>query len=149
MMPLVTESMPSKGYITWAIKLLYCVVLIFQYPVMVFPVSIILDSYTLSGVNEPSKRILYGNFTRTLYVALTAAIALAVYNKMAYLNAISGAIACCPLGFTLPALFHLKLGLAKTNYEKIRDISLVTFSFIATCFTTEEVIRTWNQEVTL
>ena len=46
--------MPSKGYITWAIKLLYCVVLIFQYPVMVFPVSIILDSYTLSGFTEPS-----------------------------------------------------------------------------------------------
>ena len=116
---------------------------------MVFPVSIILDSYTLTGIEEIWKRRLIGNLTRTMYLMLTAAIALVVYNKMPYLNAIAGAIACCPVGYTLPALFHWKLGLAKTKYEKVRDISMVALSFLATCFTTEEVIRTWSQTVVL
>ena len=144
-MPLITESMPLKSYTTWTIKVIYCMVLIFQYPVMVFPVTIILDSYTLGYFRRRKSRVLVGNLTRLLYVTLTAIIALTVYNKMPYLNAISGAIACCPLGFTLPALFHWKLGLAQTTFAKVRNICLLIFSVIATCFTAEEVFRTWSK----
>ena len=40
--------MPRKSPITWTIKILYCVVVMIMYPLMVFPVSKIIDSYTVS-----------------------------------------------------------------------------------------------------
>ena len=72
-------------------------------------------------------------------------IALYVWNDITHLNGLAGAVACCPMAFTLPALFHLKLGLAKTKTMICLDISMVIFSILITIFTTEEVFRTWNQ----
>ena len=48
-LPLVTENMPRKGYITWAIKMLYCVVAIVTYPLIVYPITLIIDSYTANN----------------------------------------------------------------------------------------------------
>ena len=87
------------------------------------------------------------NLNRCLLVALTCVVALTVYHDLPHLNAIAGAIACCPMVFTLPALFHLKLGLAKTSSQKFKDVGMIVISIIATAFTAEEVFRTWNLTV--
>ena len=84
------------------------------------------------------------NVNRCLLVVFTCGVSLSVYNNMPLLNSISGAVACCPLAFTLPALFHLKLGLAKTKKQKILDKTLIVFSVAITLFTTEELIRNWG-----
>ena len=52
-----------------------------------------------------------------------------------------------PLGFTLPALLHLKAGLATTRIQQVIDIGIIILSIFFTVFTTEEVFRTWNQVV--
>ena len=48
-------------------------------------------------------------------VVVASVVALYVWNDIPHLNGLAGAVACCPMAFTLPALFHLKLGLAKTR----------------------------------
>ena len=45
-LPLVTENLPRKGYVTWTIKMLYCVVAIVTYPLIIYPITQIIDSYT-------------------------------------------------------------------------------------------------------
>ena len=44
-LPLVTESMPRKSPITWAVKLLYCVVVMLTFPLMVYPAQKVVDSH--------------------------------------------------------------------------------------------------------
>ena len=145
--PLVTESMPRKSPITWTMKLLYCVIALLTYPLMTFPITTTIDSYVTAGWPKSWKRTTCENLSRCLLVALTCIVGLTVYHNLPHLNAIAGAIACCPMAFTLPALFHLKLGLAKTKCQKFKDVGMLVISIIFTAFTTEEVFRTWNEVV--
>ena len=113
-LPLVTEGMPRKSYMAWFIKMLYCIVTILTFPLMIFPVQKIIDSYTTDSWKESSSKTLIENMNRSLLVAFSCTVALSVYNSITLMNGVAGAVACCPLAFTMPALFHLKLGLPKT-----------------------------------
>ena len=96
-MPLVTESLNRKSPITWTIKLLYCTVSIITIPLMLFPVMNIVDGY-----------IKYGTMmSRLLLVTFCSTVALGFYNNLPHVIAVTGAISCTPIAFTLPALFHL------------------------------------------
>ena len=145
MMPLVTESMPRKSPIVWTIKTLYCAVVIIMLPLMCFPATEIIDSYTVSKDQPRWKRRNIENSTRAAIVIYSSIVALGFYHNLPYVNAISGALFCCPMALIFPALFHLKLGLAKTQWELTKDYAMLGLSVAATIFTTEEVFRTWNK----
>ena len=137
--------MPRKSPITWAVKLLYCAVVVLTFPLMVYPAQKVIDSHVTDKWQQSPKKMIVENITRTLLVIFACVVALSVWNDIPHLNGLAGAIACCPMAFTLPALFHLKLGLAKTRTQKILDVAMVIFSILITIFTTEEVFRTWTQ----
>ena len=137
--------MPRKSPITWAVKLLYCAVVMLTFPLMVYPAQKVIDSHVTDKWQQSPKKMIVENITRTLLVIFACVVALSVWNDIPHLNGLAGAIACCPMAFTLPALFHLKLGLAKTRTQKILDVGMVIFSILITIFTTEEVFRTWAQ----
>ena len=145
-MPLVTESMPLKNPISMALKTIYCVVPLITYPTIIFPVNKVIDSYTISDEQPRSKQVVIENLTRAIGVFLVCTATLAFYHKLPYVNAIAGALFCCPMAFTLPVLFHLKLGLANSRWKLIKDYVMLVFSIFATIFTTEEIFRTWNEE---
>ena len=136
-MPLVTESLSRKSPFTWTIKLLYCTVSVITIPLMLFPVMSIVDGY-----------IKYGTaMSRLLIVMFSSSVALGFYNNLPHVIAVTGAISCTPIAFTLPALFHLKLGLESSKLQRIINQSLVFLSFLILVFTLEEVLRTWNLKV--
>ena len=137
--------MPRKSPITWAVKLLYCAVVMLTFPLMVYPAQKVIDSHVTDKWQQSPKKMIVENITRTLLVIFACVVALSVWNDIPHLNGLAGAIACCPMAFTLPALFHLKLGLAKTRTQKFLDVAMVIFSILITIFTTEEVFRTWTQ----
>ena len=140
-LPLVTEAMPRKSYMTWFIKLLYCVCTILTFPLLIFPVTRIIDSYTTASWRTSSIKTFTENLTRTILATFCCAVALSVYNNIPTMNGFAGALACCPLAFTMPALLHYKHGLAKTKSQRTLDIMMIVFSIGITIFTTEEVIR--------
>ena len=84
------------------------------------------------------------NLNRTMITIVPIVLALGFYNNLAHFNAIAGALACCPLAFTLPALFHLRLKLEKSNCQKIINIGMIVISIFFMIFTAEEGIRTWD-----
>ena len=141
--------MPRKSPITWAVKLLYCAVVMLTFPLMVYPAQKVIDSHITDKWQQSPKKMIVENITRTLLVIFACVVALSVWNDIPHLNGLAGAIACCPMAFTLPALFHLKLGLAKTRTQVFLDVAMVIFSILITLFTTEEVFRTWNQEIVM
>lgn len=56
------------------------------------------------------------NLIRALLVAFTIVLAILVYPKITLFIEVIAAATCCPLAFTLPALFHYKLmGQNKSN----------------------------------
>ena len=114
-LPLVTESMPRKSPVTWAVKLLYCVVVMLTFPLMVYPAQKVIDSHVSDKWLQSPKKMIVENITRIFLVVFASIVALSVWNQIPHLNGLAGAVACCPMAFTLPALFHLKLGLAKTR----------------------------------
>ena len=67
-MPLVTESMPRKSPLVWTIKVLYCAVVGIMHPLMCFPATEIIDSYTVSKEQPRWKRVTIENSTRTAVV---------------------------------------------------------------------------------
>ena len=93
----------------------------------------IIDNYIQSGAL----------MSRTLLITFCSGVALGFYNNLSHVIAVTGAISCTPIAFTLPALFHLKLGLARSAFQSKFNIFVVILSFIIFCFTLEEVLRTW------
>ena len=108
-----------------------------------YPANIVIESYLTPGWPKSRKRQLVKNISRTIVVAASCLLAIAVYEKLEKLLAIVGAMTCCPMAFTVPSLCHYKL-IAKTQNEKVIDLSIAAFSIGATLFCTEEVFRTWS-----
>ena len=56
-----------------------------------------------------------------------------------------GGLACTPIAFTLPTLFHYKL-CAETKRQKIIDISIIILSLIIMVFCTGFCLYHWHKE---
>ena len=66
------------------------------------------------GVKKGVKRYWLRNLFRALLVLFTVIVALWLGDKLDKFLSLLGGIACIPITFTLPALFHYKL-VAKTD----------------------------------
>lgn len=67
------------------------------------------------------------NISRTLIVIVSCIIAIWTYEKLDKLLAVTGALTCTPIAFTLPALFHLKV-CAESTKDKVIDWIIIVFS---------------------
>ncbi|CAL4065965.1 unnamed protein product, partial [Meganyctiphanes norvegica] len=85
------------------VKICLGVSLFFTYPMMMFPVTHLLDK-TLGINNHTSK----GNILRLVLVAVTGIVVVAVPN-FAILMSLIGSLCCTLLAFILPALFHMQI----------------------------------------
>ena len=112
--PLITEALPRKSIVTYGIKVLFCIMLLFTYPLQMYPANIVIESYLVPGWPKSRKRQMVKNISRTLVVAASCLLAISVYDKLEKLLAVVGALTCCPMAFTLPSLCHYKL-IAKTQ----------------------------------
>ena len=69
-MPMITEAMPRKSPFTYTIKILFCLNVIIMTPLMMFPITRIVDSYTVAKLPASWTRTMIENSTRTILVAL-------------------------------------------------------------------------------
>ena len=79
---------------------------------------------------------------RTLLVAFTITLAILIYPYISLFIEIVAAATCCPLAFTLPALFHYKLmGGSKLN------LAIVICTLVLTVFMVGQAIYAFCKEV--
>lgn len=142
--PLITSNLPASSPVSWIIKILFTINLIFSYPLILYPANIIIESYVFSKLQFSIMRKWLKNLYRTVMVAFTVVIALLLGNKLGSFLAFLGAFACTPIAFTLPTLFHYKL-CAETKCEKILDLTLLVISLIIMVFCTGFSIYAWNK----
>ena len=90
------------------------------------------------------KRKWLKNIFRSAYAGMIIVVSCVFEDTIAKILGITGALACTPVAFTLPALFHLKL-IARRPCEKLLDwiyIGLSLFILVfATSFNVYDVVR--------
>jgi len=119
---IITLNLPSNEGFNFAIlvKICLCFSLFFTYPIMLFPVTSILEKKM-----EISQSSSAAKFLRLLIVLLTGLIVLKVPN-FGQLMALVGASCCTLLAYIMPALCHLVLFRRDTDHSgRLLDYTLL------------------------
>lgn len=137
---IITLNLPTEGGFNFAIlvKLCLCFSLFFTYPIMLFPVTSILEKKLGTS---PTQSPLLTKLLRLIIVTLTGLIVVKVPN-FGQLMALVGASCCTLLAFIMPALCHLVLFRKENDRAgKLLDYTLVVLGVSGA------VIGTWDAAV--
>ena len=107
--PLITASLPEESIITYMVKILFSINLLFSYPLVIHPANLVIETWFFEGWAKTRKRQMSKNLSRSIVVAVSCVVALAVYDKLDLLLSLTGAMTCIPVAFLIPAALHLKL----------------------------------------
>ena len=136
-------------------KFLFCLNLVFSYPLSIVPVFNTLESCLLGKQEkerEESETISHGsdgpeessatettfqywasNMTRSGVVLLTVIIVVLIYEKLTLFIAVAGSIFGMTNVLLLPAIAHLKL-IAVTKLQRLFDYFIIVFACIMMTF---------------
>ena len=91
------------------VKILFSINLLFSYPLVIHPANLVIETWFFEGWAKTRKRQMSKNLSRSIVVAVSCVVALAVYDKLDLLLSLTGAMTCIPVAFLIPAALHLKL----------------------------------------
>ncbi|KAG0270150.1 neutral amino acid transporter [Actinomortierella ambigua] len=133
-----------------AIQLLYIIAVFLTTPLMLFPCIRIVENLILNTTGESGGRLsktqwMKGNVIRIVIDVAVALVAYAGYNQLDIFISFVGSLACSPLLFIFPPLFHLKSGLSKALWQKVADVSLILFGLIVMVYTLFETIKGFSK----
>ena len=77
---LITDSLPQQQVFIWIVEILFCLNLVFSYPLVIFPANIVIESYLYAGWPKSKKRQWCKNLNRSLMVIFSIIVALIVYD---------------------------------------------------------------------
>ena len=143
--PLITANLPPKSWITYVIKILFSLNLIFSYPLVIHPANLVLESYLFGSWAKTRRRQMSKNVSRSIIVALSCVVALTVYDKLDRFLGITGALTCTPIAFILPSIFHYKV-CAETPMQRAIDLTIFFGMIGVGLFCTVYDIITFNTE---
>ena len=101
-------SLNLKGESAAFVQVALCLALYLTYPIMMFPVSDVIENLLLSDSNKVPRRHCPSRTVRVVMVLTTATIAYTLPNFGKFLELV-GASICTLLGFILPCYFHLRV----------------------------------------
>ncbi|KAL3795498.1 hypothetical protein ACHAWO_003298 [Cyclotella atomus] len=101
-------SLNLKGESAAFVQMALCLALYFTYPMMMFPVSDVLEDLLFRDTMKPATTYWPSRSFRCFLVLTTATIAYTLPNFGKFLELV-GASICTLLGFILPCFFHLKV----------------------------------------
>ncbi|KAG0334180.1 neutral amino acid transporter [Podila humilis] len=142
---IVVLNLPVTSGWTITVEILYSLAIILSVPLMLSPASKILEHGifgTKSGGLDTKVKI-QKNILRVVLICFCAVISFVVGGpNLDKFVAFVGSVACMPLCFIFPAMFHYK-ACAKTMREKVLDIILGVVGILAMLFTLYITIRSW------
>jgi len=141
---IVLLNLPVRDGMTITVELLYSLAIILSVPLQLSPASRILEHGIFGeksgGYNLRIKML--KNAMRTVLICICALISFGIggANLDKFVSFV-GSVACMPLCFIFPAMFHYKI--AKTRKQKIADVILGVFGVVVMIFTLYITIRSW------
>jgi len=124
---IITLNMP-QGFFPTVVKCCLCFSLFFTYPMMMFPVSTLLDKLaaTTDGTVTPMKKTMI-----RIGLVMTSVIFTLAIPDFAIIMGLIGSSCCMLLALILPGLFHLKLFKSKlTTLDTIFDVCIVVLGIV-------------------
>ena len=110
----------------------------------VYPANIIIESYLFKKMPQSKKRTWLKNLSRTVVSFVGVGTCMLVGTGVDKFISVSGTLACTPISFMLPALFHLKLAGPLTQMQRIIDYAIVVLAMLILVFCTGFTFYTWN-----
>ncbi|KAK7496453.1 hypothetical protein BaRGS_00012375 [Batillaria attramentaria] len=142
---IITLNLP-KGLgldFSMLVKSCLCLGIFFTYPVMLFPVNRILETYFLQ---DGGKTVWKGNLVRFVLVLTTGVVVQAIPN-FANLMALVGASCCTLLAFILPGLFHMNIFKdSLTRSQKMLDWCLIFVGIFGTIIGVLDALKRLSED---
>lgn len=127
---IVINNLPATNLVVMITKMLFCVNLVFSYPLTIFPANRILESFIFSSKESSSvSRKWMINFSRFLMVVFACFCSINLQAILDQFLGISGAVLGIPIILIVPTLCHLRL-CASTQREYTIDYAVITISVI-------------------
>ncbi|KAJ3169710.1 neutral amino acid transporter [Irineochytrium annulatum] len=136
-------NLPKGSGLVLSLQFFYAVAIMLSFPLTVYP-SIRIIEAALFGVRDGKVSSLVKwekNGFRALFVTMLAFVAWTGSNNLDKFVSLVGCLACIPLSFIYPSMFHYHI--AKSSWERIKDIFLIIFGLIALFYTTYVTIQQW------
>ncbi|KAF9283156.1 neutral amino acid transporter [Mortierella alpina] len=142
---IVLLNLPIRDGMTVTVEILYTLAIILSVPLMLSPASRILGEGIFgdrSGAVDVKVKM-QKNLMRVVLICCCALLSFAIggANLDKFVSFV-GSVACMPLCFIFPALYHYK-ACAKTTKEKVLDVVLGVFGVAAMVFTLYITVRSW------
>ncbi|KAF9947847.1 neutral amino acid transporter [Modicella reniformis] len=142
---IVILNLPINDGWTVTVELLYSLAMILSIPLMLSPASKILE-HGFFGTNSGGRSFkvkMQKNVLRIVLICVCAVVSFVVGGpNLDKFVSFVGSVACMPLCFIFPAMFHYKT-CAKTLKAKVLDIILGVIGVVAMLFTMYITIRSW------
>ncbi|KAI1316886.1 neutral amino acid transporter [Mortierella claussenii] len=142
---IVVLNLPIKSGWTITVEILYSLAIILSVPLMLSPASRILEQgvFGIKSGGLDLKVKMQKNLLRIVLICACAVVSFVVGGpNLDKFVSFVGSVACMPLCFIFPAMFHYK-ACAKTMKAKILDIILGVVGIVAMVFTLYITIRSW------
>ncbi|CAO3644143.1 unnamed protein product [Cunninghamella blakesleeana] len=141
----VIYNFPPGDRLTISVELLYSLAVMLTMPFMLFPALKIIENGIFRKFQSGSKSITV-KFSKNIYrVIISVVCAVIAYGiggeNLDKFVSFVGSVACVPLCFIFPGLFHFKV--AKKMWEKILDMALVIWGAGIMVYTLYVTINSW------
>lgn len=115
----ITMELPFSNLLVRVMLVMMILMIVFTYPIFILPANRAIEQYTVDKIVKRNSSFSYWikNASRISVCVLGAYASIELQDVLAQFLGLVGAICCAPIAMTLPALLHLKLGLAKTKNE--------------------------------
>jgi len=136
-------SLNLQGESAAFVQLALCLAIYLTYPIMMFPVSDVLEDLFLSEQRKPPRSYCPSRTFRLGIVLATATVAYTIPNFGKFLELV-GASICTLLGFILPCTFHIKVfGRSEMKtWEYCLDVCIILFgAFFGAIGTIEAIMK--------
>lgn len=125
----IVYNFPPDNNLTIAVQLLYSLAICLTAPLMLFPALKIIENGLFSRFRSGKESIAVKwskNFYRTVLCVLCAAIAFGIGGEnLDKFVSLVGSVACVPLCFIFPGMFHYKV--SKKITDKVLNVALIIF----------------------
>ncbi|KAF9334055.1 neutral amino acid transporter [Podila minutissima] len=142
---IVLLNLPIQGGMTVTVEILYSLAIILSVPLMLSPASRIFE-HGIFGTRSGGQHLkvkMRKNLLRIVLICLCAVLSFAIGGpNLEKFVSFVGSVACMPLCFIFPALFHYR-ACAKTVGAKIIDALLCLLGVAAMVFTLYITIQNW------
>ena len=139
----VIENLDQSSFFIKFTRLMFCINLVFSYPLTIYPTNRIVESFVFAKMTENTlKRKWLKNLSRTIVCFLACFLSITFTNVLDQFLGVSGALLGVPIILIMPTLCHYIL-VAKTKTEKVIDISFIVFSVFVTILCSYNGISAW------